>query len=58
MKAGKVVADGPAQHVFGNASLVEGAGLQSPQLVAMARLLGQDTPFQNVAHAVEWLAQR
>ena len=58
MKGGRIVADGDPQRVFSDSSLLEGAGLKQPQLVAISSKFGRSSAFKDVADAVEWLAGR
>jgi energy-coupling factor transporter ATP-binding protein EcfA2 len=44
MKAGTVLAQGPAQELLGNGSLLAEAGLRPPSLVALWENLGRPTP--------------
>jgi energy-coupling factor transport system ATP-binding protein len=58
MNLGRIVADGSAQSVFTDSSLLEDAGLKQPQLVAISKMLGRNLAFRDVAEAVEWLSAR
>jgi hypothetical protein len=58
MKGGKVLADGDSQTTFSDSSLLEGAGLKQPQLVAISKLFGRSPFFRDVSDAATWLSGR